>query len=142
MKKSVPCLYSGGTSSDWLYLFIYRRWHVASFIGIFLIFGAVGQSFMQIAMSNTVSRTLSKEHIGVGMGLFSMITFISTATSTAVIGKILDLGTSTIRLNPIPQNSTTIIYSNIFMVLAILIVVVASFYYVQFGRAVKMDADE
>lgn len=112
------------------------------FIGIFLIFGAVGQSFMQIAMSNTVSRTLSKEHIGVGMGLFSMITFISTATSTAVIGKILDLGTSTIRLNPIPQNSTTIIYSNIFMVLAILIVVVAAFYYVQFGRAVKMDADE
>ncbi|NEN85198.1 MFS transporter, partial [Paenibacillus elgii] len=104
--------------------------------------GALGQSFMQIAMSNTVSRTQSKEHIGVGMGLFSMITFISTAASTAAIGKILDLGTSTFRLNPIPQNSTTFVYSNIFLVLAILVVVMSAFYYVQFGRVAKMAKDE
>ncbi|WP_025846777.1 MFS transporter [Paenibacillus ehimensis] len=112
------------------------------FIAIFLIFGALGQSFMQIAMSNTVSRTLSKEHIGVGMGLFSMITFISTAASTAAFGKILDLGASTVRLNPIPQNSTTFVYSNIFLVLAILVVVMSAFYYVQFGRVAKMAMDE
>jgi len=112
------------------------------FIAIFLIFGVLGQSFMQIAMSNTVSRTLSKENIGVGMGLFSMVTFIATATSTAVIGKILDLGTSTIRLNPIPQNSVTFLYSNIFLTLPILIVVVAALYYAQFGRTGKMARDE
>lgn len=112
------------------------------FIAIFLIFGILGQSFMQIAMSNTVSRTLSKENIGVGMGLFSMVTFIATATSTAVIGKILDLGTSTIRLNPIPQNSATFVYSNIFLTLPILIVVVAALYYVQFRRTGKMAKDE
>lgn len=112
------------------------------FIAIFLIFGILGQSFMQIAMSNTVSRTLSKENIGVGMGLFSMVTFIATATSTAVIGKILDLGTSTIRLNPIPKNSATFVYSNIFLTLPILIVAVAALYYVQFRRTGKMAKDE
>ncbi|MDR6881018.1 MFS transporter [Bacillus sp. 3255] len=112
------------------------------FIAIFLIFGVLGQSFMQIAMSNTVSRTLSKEHIGIGMGLFSMITFISTAASTAALGKVLDYGTSTVRLNPIPQNSTTFVYSNIFLVLAILVVVIVAFYYVQFGRVAKMVKNE
>lgn len=112
------------------------------FIAIFLIFGVLGQSFMQIAMSNTVSRTLSKENIGVGMGLFSMVTFIATATSTAVIGKILDLGTSTINLNPIPQNSATFVYSNIFLTLPILIVAVAALYYVQFRRTGTMAKDE
>ncbi|MDD9269363.1 MFS transporter [Paenibacillus sp. GCM10023248] len=112
------------------------------FIAIFLIFGVLGQSFMQIAMSNTVSRTLSKEHIGIGMGLFSMITFISTAASTAALGKVLDFGTSTVRLNPIPQNSTTFVYSNIFLVLAILVVVIVAFYYVQFGRVAKMVKNE
>ncbi|WP_217561445.1 MFS transporter [Paenibacillus sp. GbtcB18] len=111
-------------------------------IAIFLIFGVLGQSFMQIAMSNTVSRTLSKEHIGVGMGLFSMITFISSAASTAAIGKVLDSGTSTVRLNPIPQNSTTFVYSNIFLALAVLVVVMAALYYVQFGRAANMAKDE
>jgi len=112
------------------------------FIAIFLIFGVLGQSFMQIAMSNTVSRTLSKEHIGVGMGLFSMVTFISSAASTAAIGKVLDFGTSTVRLNPIPQNSATFVYSNIFLVLAVLVVVMAALYYVQFGRVAKMAKDE
>ncbi|MEJ8546890.1 MFS transporter [Brevibacillus borstelensis] len=112
------------------------------FIAIFLIFGVLGQSYMQIAMSNTVSRTLSKEHIGVGMGLFSMITFISSAASTAAIGKVLDFGTSTVRLNPIPQDRATFVYSNIFLVLAILVVVMAAFYYVQFGRVAKMAKGE
>lgn len=112
------------------------------FIAFFLIFGVLGQSFMQIAMSNTVSRTLSKEHIGVGLGLFTMITFISSAASTAAIGKVLDFGTSTVHFNPIPQNSTTFVYSNIFLVLAILVAVMATFYYVQFGRVAKMAKDE
>lgn len=103
-------------------------------IAIFLIFAVLGQSFMLIAMSNTVSQTLSKEHTGVGMGLFTMITFISAAVSTAAIGKVLDFGTSTIRLNPLNQNSASFIYSNIFLALAILVVVTVTFYYVQFGR--------
>ncbi len=84
------------------------------FIAIFLIFGVVGQSFMQIAMSNTVSRTLSKEHIGVGMGLFSMVTFISSAASTAAIGK-LDRYRLRIRLyrnlHGWPSISLTILYT-------------------------------
>ncbi|WP_421535909.1 MFS transporter [Priestia sp. D3YE.R1] len=112
------------------------------FIGIFLIFGVLGQSFMQIAMSNTISQTLPKEHTGIGMGFFSMLNFISAATSTAAIGKVLDFGSSTVRLNPIPQNSVAFVYSNIFLVLAILVIVMTAIYYLKFGRITKTTTDE
>ena len=101
---------------------------------IFLIFAVVGQSLMLIAMTNTVSQTLSKEHTGVGMGLFTMVTFISAAVSTAITGKALDLGISAIHLNPINQNSATLKYSNIFLILAAVIVVTVIIYHVRFRR--------
>ncbi|WP_042199493.1 MFS transporter [Paenibacillus camerounensis] len=104
------------------------------FVAVSLIFTVLGQSFMQIALSNTISRTLSKEQVGIGMGLFSMLNFIAGAVSTAAIGKILDLGTTTIRFNPIPRNDAAFVYSNIFLALALLVAIMASLYFVPFGR--------
>ncbi|GGG04386.1 MFS transporter [Paenibacillus albidus] len=109
------------------------------FISIFLILSILGQSFMQIALSNTVSRTLPKEQIGIGMGLLSMCNFIAAAVSTATLGKILDHGTTTIHLNPIPKNSAAFVYSNIFLALALLVAAMAILYFVQFGRSSKVN---
>nr|WP_311283331.1 hypothetical protein [Paenibacillus macerans] len=50
-------------------------------IAVLLIFGNVGQMFMQIALTGTISRTLTKEQTGVGMGLLSMSNFLSGAYS-------------------------------------------------------------
>ncbi|OMD84020.1 antiporter [Paenibacillus odorifer] len=109
------------------------------FISLFLILSVPGQSFMQIALSNTISRTLPKEQIGIGMGLLSMFNFIAAAVSTATIGKILDFGTPTIHLNPLPTNSAAFVYSNIFLALALLVAVMAVLYFVLFGRSSKMN---
>ncbi|MEK5468881.1 MFS transporter [Paenibacillus sp. FSL R7-0210] len=106
----------------------------AVLVSISLVFCVLGQSFMQIAMSNTVSRTLTPEQTGVGMGLFSMLTFISAATSTAVLGKVLDSGAPAAAFNPIPGNEASFVFSNIFAVLAVLVIAVSMVYYVQFGR--------
>jgi DHA2 family metal-tetracycline-proton antiporter-like MFS transporter len=105
-----------------------------AWIGFFMIFGTVGQSFIQIAMSNTISRTLAKEQTGVGMGLFAMLNFIAGATATTLIGKALDAGTSTLRLNPFPPGEA-LLYSNIFVVLGALIIVVSIVYFAQFRTA-------
>ncbi|NQX46538.1 MFS transporter [Paenibacillus tritici] len=113
----------------------------AVLVSLSLIFCVLGQSFMQIAMSNTVSRTLSHEQTGVGMGLFSMLTFISAASSTAVLGKVLDSGAPAAALNPIADNHASMVYSNIFAVLAVLVIVVIAVYSVQFGRRGKKAAD-
>ncbi|WP_072327436.1 MULTISPECIES: MFS transporter [unclassified Paenibacillus] len=103
-------------------------------IALFLIFGFVGQTFMQIAMSNTISRTLSREQTGIGMGLFSMLNFIAGASATAVIGKVLDFGGSSVGFNPLVTVQSGVLYSNIFLLLALLLAVVILLYALLFGR--------
>ncbi|WP_139489443.1 MFS transporter [Brevibacillus dissolubilis] len=104
-------------------------------IMVFLVLGSVGLTFMQIALSNTISRQLTREQTGVGMGLFSMLNFIAGATSTTLIGKMLDYHAPSFHLNPVPSNPNVFIYSNIFVVLAFMVLIVAALYRVQFGSA-------
>ncbi|ADK03756.1 TPA: MFS transporter [Bacillus anthracis] len=106
-------------------------------IALILIFGNVGQTFMQISMSNTISQTLSKEETGVGMGLLSMINFISGAMAMSVVGKLLDKGSTSLKLNPFVANEATNMYSNIFGVMSLLILLVVMLYRFQFGTGVS-----
>ncbi|MCQ4086719.1 MFS transporter [Saccharibacillus sp. JS10] len=89
-------------------------------IAVFLILGVLGQSFMQITWSNAVSQALTPAQVGTGMGLLSMSNFIAMATVTAVIGKVLDLGTTKVRFNPFISIDAGFLHSNILMTLAFL----------------------
>ncbi|MGG1660484.1 MFS transporter [Brevibacillus sp. NRS-1366] len=111
-------------------------------IAIFLIFGNVGQSFMQITMANSISRTLSKEQAGVGMGIFSMLNFISMGIASAIYSKVIDLGATT-HWNPVNPYPAGLIYSNIYLVLTFLHAGIILFYYFQFGksRGVSLQAN-
>lgn len=104
-------------------------------IAIILMAGNVGQTFMQITMSNTISRTLVKEQVGVGMGLFSMLNFISGAISMSIIGKLLDRKQTALHLNPFVANENAYIYSNIFVVMCLIVVTMLWLYRSQFGNA-------
>ncbi|AUS26447.1 MFS transporter [Paenibacillus polymyxa] len=101
-----------------------------------LIFGNVGQTFMQIAMSNTISRTLSKDQIGVGMGLLSLLNFIAGAITTSILGKTLD-SSSSFHLNPVVSNVQVFNFSNIFTVLALIALVTMGLYALQFRRGAR-----
>ncbi|WP_110932888.1 MFS transporter [Paenibacillus bouchesdurhonensis] len=104
-------------------------------IAVILIAGNVGQTFMQITMSNTISRTLAKEQVGVGMGLFSMLNFISGAISMSIISKLLDQQQSALRINPFVANEGAYVYSNIFIVMCLMVAAMYWLYRVQFGSA-------
>ncbi|TCJ00925.1 MFS transporter [Cytobacillus praedii] len=106
-------------------------------ISVILIAGNVGQTFMQITMSNTISQTLAKEQVGVGMGLFSMLNFISGAISMSVIGKILDTKEIALHLNPFVTNENAYVFSNIFVVMCFLTIGILVLYRVQFSAANK-----
>ena len=56
-------------------------------IALILVFGNVGQIFMQISLSKTISLSLPKEQTGVGMGLFSLLNFLSGAIATGCTAK-------------------------------------------------------
>ncbi len=102
-------------------------------IAAFLIFGNVGMSFVMIAMSNSVSRTLSKSQVGVGMGMFSMLNFIAGSAAVTLYGKVVDIGASN-TWNWANLYTEGFIYSNIFFVLAVLLVAILLLYRFQFGK--------
>lgn len=102
-------------------------------IAIFLIVGNVGQTFITIAMSNAVSRTLPQEDAGVGMGLLATLNFISGGMAVAVYSKMVDLGSLAL-WNPLHFSEAGSVYSNIYLVLFGIQVYMLVFYYYQFGR--------
>ncbi|WP_223068569.1 MFS transporter [Paenibacillus caui] len=118
---------------------------LSAWIASFLILGNVGQSFMLIAMSNSISRTLPKEQVGVGMGLFSMINFISQGIASGVYSILIALGSSA-SWNPVNSYPNSYIYSNIYLVLAAMHVGILIFYNALFGRrkaaVQKTEADQ
>jgi len=102
-----------------------------------LILANVGQTFMQVSMSNTVSQSLPKEATGVGMGLLSMINFISGAMSMSIVGKLLDQGTTNLQFNLLNDNQHAFIYSNILLVMAGVILCVLAIYKWQLNSPIK-----
>lgn len=105
-----------------------------AWISAFLILGNVGQSFMQIALSNGISRVLSKEQAGVGMGLFSMINFIAQGLAAGVYG-VLVTGVSGVSWNPLNAHSDSYSFSNIYLVLMALHIGILVFYRLRFGAS-------
>ncbi|MGN7470977.1 MFS transporter [Brevibacillus sp. SAFN-007a] len=102
-------------------------------IALFLIFGNVGQSFMQISLANAISQSLAKEQAGVGMGIFSMVNFISMGVASGIYSKVIDLGSAT-QWNPANPYAVGFVYSNIYLVLAALHALIFLFYYFRFGK--------
>ncbi|MHA6480627.1 MFS transporter [Paenibacillus sp. strain BS8-2] len=96
-------------------------------IAAFLILGNVGQSFLQIAISNAVSSVLPKEQIGVGMGLFSMMNFITHGLATAVYGVLASTGAAH-NWNPINSYMKEQSFSNIYLVLMAVHIGILVFY--------------
>ncbi len=104
------------------------------FIAVFLILGNVGQTFLMIALSNSISLTLDKRQAGVGMGLLSMLNFISGGMASGIYGKLVDIGSHG-AWNPLAVYADGVIFSNIFFALAVMHAGILLFYKLQFGKA-------
>lgn len=105
-------------------------------IVVFLIIGNVGQSFLQIALSGAVSRVLAKEEAGVGMGLFSMVNFITQGLAVGVYGVLASRGTP-FSWNPLNGYSEVQSFSNIYLVLMAVHIGILVYYRLRFGAAAK-----
>ncbi|TYP79303.1 MFS transporter [Paenibacillus methanolicus] len=58
---------------------------------LFLVFGNVGQTFIQVAVASSLSKTLSNDQAGVGMGLVQMTNGIASAMAASLYGLLLEL---------------------------------------------------
>ncbi len=86
-----------------------------------LLLTYVGFSLSQTAMVNSVSQTLPEHETGVGMGLFNLVSIISGALGTALVGKILSGGWLEISLVPALSMSHGFAYSNLMIVFSVVI---------------------
>ncbi len=109
-----------------------------SMIAAVLIICYIGFSTIQSSLANTVSNTLNKENLGIGMGLYNLIFFMSGAFGATTVGKVLDLSEARVKWNPFAVvNQTGVIYSNIFVVLLITIAISFTIYYTTFSLKQK-----
>lgn len=109
-------------------------------IALLLILGNVGYSFMYVAMTNAVSRSLSPDEAGVGMGMLSMLNFIAGAVSASLYGGIVDRGAES-RWNPFNAIPEAYVFSNLYLALAAVLAIVVAVYLAQFGRVFRRGSD-
>jgi MFS transporter, DHA2 family, metal-tetracycline-proton antiporter len=83
----------------------------------------IGFSLFQTAMINSVSQTLPKEEIGVGMGIFNLVTIISGAVGIAVVGKVLDTAWLAFPLLSVIPMPKSYIYSNVLLFFSVMIII-------------------
>jgi DHA2 family metal-tetracycline-proton antiporter-like MFS transporter len=114
-------------------------------IAVILIFGNVGQTFILIALSNTTSKLLPKDQVGVGMGMMSLLNFIAGAVFASVYSKIVDLGSGSAgNVIVAPLSGEASVYSSIYFVLACLYIAMVSIYFTlmrKTSQAGKLHAD-
>ncbi len=103
-------------------------------IALSLVLCYTGFAFLQSSLPHTVSIILPKEQTGIGMGIYNLLFFISGAFSTAGIGRLLDMKSTDISLNPLASDSTALIYSNIFILLAVVVALASVLFHFTFLR--------
>lgn len=82
-------------------------------IPVFLVFGSVGQTFIQVAVSSSLSKTLPKEQAGVGMGLFQMMNGISASVAVIVFGLLLEMDVP--GWHPLATGANVGMFANVFL---------------------------
>ncbi|SFD72241.1 MFS transporter, DHA2 family, metal-tetracycline-proton antiporter [Paenibacillus catalpae] len=111
----------------------------AVLIGLIFTIGIVGQMFMQIALSNTISQSIPKDQVGVGMGLMTLCNFLAGAVSTGIYGKIMDHGAKASWI-PWHTKDASYVFSNLYLILALIHVGILILYRSVFVRRKKTDA--
>ncbi|HZG55579.1 MFS transporter [Paenibacillus sp.] len=95
--------------------------HAAWLVSVSLAFITVGFSFMQASITNHISRLLPREMVGIGMGTFTLINFLSGSVSGAVMMKALDESAGWNAFNPLALDAASG-FSNVFLAMALLVV--------------------
>lgn len=97
-------------------------------VGAALLLTFIGFSLFQTAMINSISQTLPAEETGVGMGLFNLVSIISGAVGTALVGKILTGGWLDHNFLAPQAGGTGLAYSNLLVIFALIVIIGGAVY--------------
>ncbi len=95
------------------------------FICAALLLMYIGFALFQTALINSISQTLSNSETGVGMGFFNLVSIVSGAVGTALVGKLLDGKALAFRILPKSLQAETeksFSYSNLLLLISLVVV--------------------
>ncbi|MFD0698558.1 MFS transporter [Paenibacillus sp. GCM10027628] len=112
------------------------------YIGVALIMMYIGFSFVQTALTESVTQILPVHQIGVGMGFFNMTSTISGAVVTALVAKIMEQKLFSFPLHPLISDSHAYMYGNLILVLSLVVIASAFLYFLSFGKKAPQPVHE
>jgi len=112
------------------------------YLGEALIMMYIGFSFVQTALTESVTQILPMEQIGVGMGLFNMTSIISGAVVTALVAKLMEKKLLAFPLHPLLSDSQSFVYGNLILLLACVVMGSVVYYFLSFGKQVPRTVSE
>ncbi|MCY9697315.1 MFS transporter [Paenibacillus alginolyticus] len=104
------------------------------YIGAALIMMYIGFSFMQTALTETITQILPVQQIGVGMGFFNMTSTISGAVVTALVAKVMEKELLAFPLHPLISDSHAYLYGNLILILCLVVIASTLLYFASFGK--------
>jgi DHA2 family metal-tetracycline-proton antiporter-like MFS transporter len=104
-------------------------------VALALVVCYAGFSLIQASLAGAVAAVLPREEIGVGMGLYNLIFFMSGAFGAALIGKLLDVSGGWPAINPLLAHAGAAPYSNLYLLFALSAVVSTGFFHWAYGKA-------
>ncbi|WP_245596741.1 MFS transporter [Shimazuella kribbensis] len=104
------------------------------FIGMALIIQYIGFSFLQTALIESVTNILPNKQIGVGMGFYNLISFVSGAIGTALVSRAMESSILKIAIHPLISNPNAYLYSNIMLIFTLIVIASTLLYVFSFGR--------
>lgn len=112
------------------------------YIGAALIMTYIGLSFVQTALTESVTQILPVHQIGVGMGLFNMTSIISGAVVTALVAKAMEQKVFAFPLHPFISDSRAYLYGNLILILSLVVAASALLYFFSFGKKGPLPVNE
>ncbi len=104
------------------------------YIGTALILMYIGFSFMQTALTESITQILPVHQIGVGMGFFNMTSTISGAVVTALVAKVMEKELLAFPLHPLISDSHAYLYGNLILILCLVVIASTLLYFASFGK--------
>lgn len=110
------------------------------YIGVALVLMYIGFSFVQTALTESITQILPMNQIGIGMGFFNMTSTIAGAVVTALVAKIMEKKLLDFPFHPLLSDSNAFLYGNLILILCLVVVASAVWYFVSLGKKAPKGA--
>ncbi len=112
------------------------------YIGAALVMMYIGFSFVQTALTESITQILPAHQIGVGMGFFNMAATLAGAVVTALVAKAIEQELFAFPFHPFISDTRAYLYGNLILIISLLVTGCVLLYFISFGKKAPQPSNE